>query len=362
MKKNKCVIYVLVALLIIFTNILSSCTYKVKPYEVPVFELKQEEYKTLKVEKQDIYDYEKLRLVIDTFTGMKFSFEYKEQEGCLIYVKDPGAVVKKDAILAVINSEELDYELRLAEEDLELKQLLYNELNKRYSNTNEGYIDMCLAELDVEQGQFKLDKVFEKMESLKIKAPKDGIIKEFYETYVIVKDSFGNQSKIITVNYTYEIDNYSMKFSTTNIQTVDSLSNLSKDDIIKIYDPDFVEYEVRVTDIDISSFYNYRASKWNMSATVTVEFVKQVGIDYNKIVKYALYYDVILKDFKDVIIIKKSLVHSDQLNDYYVYVLKNGKKTIQHIAISGEVLNATSYIVLDGLIEGELIITDTILR
>ena len=365
MRNIKIIKVIRIFIILIATLILSSCANKVKPYDIPVFNIRNEIYETVELKKQSVHDYVQFKLVLDTLSGTRFSFDYSQQEQCEIIIDESGTYVKENDVLAIKYSKELQNELRLKNENLELKQLYYNQLYEKYINSSQGYIDVLLAELDVQEAEYSVEKTLEKIEDLKVRAPKDGVIEKVVETYTNVTDEFGNVSKVFTVTYTYEIDNYVMRLNINNQDAVTSILNRiweGEYPIIQIYDVNGVYYDTKVKDVSVSGFYNYRTASYDRALTVLLEFVKQEGVDYASVVKYALYYDQILKELDDAIVINTDCVYGGTDDLKYVYILVDGKKMTRYVTLGNEVYNSTSVIVLDGLSEGDLLITDITLE
>lgn len=363
MKKRNGKLKISLLLMIICTVILSSCASKPETYEIPVFDIMEEKFTTMEVEKQDIHDWDKIKLSLKTTSGTTFSFNYPEYEKCTLYVNEPGTTVKKGDVLGVITDKDLEYDLRLKQEDLELKELLYAELYNKYLATNEGYYDMQLALLDVEQAQYNYNKAVEKMDTLKFKSPIDGIVEKVVETYKQMNDSYNNPYKVYTVTYTYVIENYLLDISVADAgsEAFQKLG-LKPDDTYQIYDSSNNTYNVRITRIYTSSSYNSFLRRTVRNTVITVEFIKEEGVDYANVVKYALYYNLTLKQLNNVIVIPKNLVVKTSSGEYYTYVLENNKKTIRYLTLGTEVLNSTSYVVLSGLSENDLIITGSVME
>jgi hypothetical protein len=62
MRKRSGKLKISVLLMIICTVILSSCASKPETYEIPVFDTMEEKFTTMQVEKQDIHDWDKIKL------------------------------------------------------------------------------------------------------------------------------------------------------------------------------------------------------------------------------------------------------------------------------------------------------------
>ncbi len=359
MKVNKVSLYI-IFLIIISAVILTSCSSQTATYEIPVFDIMEEKFTTLEVKTQDVNDWEKIKLSIQTTGGARYSFSYSEYEQCTLFVTEKGTVVKKGDVLGVITDRDLEYDLRLKQEDLELKQLLYTDLYNRYLKTGEGYYEMQLALLDVEQSQYNYNKAAEKMETLKFKSSIDGTIENVSQTYKQMTDEFNNKYKVYTITFTYAIDNYIMDISIGDAE-FDSFEKLGlkPGDVLQVYDSNNKTYKVMIYTMRYSTAERTYLSRPIRYATVTVRFVKEEGVDYTNIIKYALYYDLTLTQLEDVIVIPKNLVTKTSAGLYYTYVLYNNKKTIRYLTLGTEVLNSTSYVVLSGLHENDLIITDS---
>ena len=128
MKTKRIKLNILSFIIVICTVFLSSCSPGIDTYEIPVFNVMEEKFSTVEVKKQDIHDWDKIKLSLKTTSGTTFSFNYPEYEKCTLYVSEPGTAVKKGDVLGVITDKDLEYDLRLKQEDLELKELLYAEL------------------------------------------------------------------------------------------------------------------------------------------------------------------------------------------------------------------------------------------
>ncbi|HRU59734.1 MAG TPA: hypothetical protein P5064_09435, partial [Clostridia bacterium] len=326
-------------------------------YEIPVFDIPKEVFTTLKVEKQDIHDYERINLDAQSLGGSRgIVFSYSDFESATLLVSEQNTVVKEGDVLAVKSDKTLEYDLRLKLEDLELKQLLYEELYRKYLNTGEGYYDMQLALSDMELAQFNYDKALEKLETLQFKAPYSGTVNKVVTTYKNEKDEFNNQYKVYSVTYYITPDNYSVSLQITaaGYPYFEELGYKSGD-TLQIYDKDGKIHNMIIKSI-FTRTTELAGSKIK-TAFVYLEFIKEEGVDYGELIKYALFYDMTLAKYDDVIVVPVSYVRKTSEGKDFTYVLENGRKVPRTLIVGNKVLNGTAYLVLDGLYEDDLIIT-----
>ncbi len=357
---KSCAFLILIVILLTF---LPSCKMVEDKYQIPVFDIMKEKHKTILVEREDILVKEDLKVNVETNKLHRFTFEYKENEGYGFQLIQAGSRIEKDQVLAEVTSFEMERELRLKEEDLELKELLYEDLFKAYSESNEGYYSMQLALLDVEEARFNLNKVKESYSHLKITSPVSGYLDKVSESYKFEKDEFGNQIKTTVVTFSIIQDSIFLSISSANNEIVDALLKdvFGFDDILKIYDNQDIEYKAKVVDVETNISFNYRQGTWLKSILVSLEFVKDSSIDYSQVIKSPLYYPLIIEELSQVISLKKDLILTNEANENYVYVLQNDIKSIRYIKLGRQIQNA-SFVVIDGLYEGDLVVTETYLE
>lgn len=357
MREKRANLFITIIILLIFTAVLTSCATQAVTYEVPVFDIPKEVFTTLKVEKQNIHDYERINLDVQSSGGSRgIVFTYSDFESATLIVSERDAVVQEGDVLAVKSDKALEYDLRLKLEDLELKQLLYEELYRKHLNTGEGYYDMQLALSDMELAQFNYDMTLEKFETLQFKAPYSGTVNNIISTYKNEKDDFNNEYKVYTVTYYITPDNYivSLQITPAGYPYFEEMGYKSGD-TLQIYDKDGKNHNMRISTM-FTRTTGAVGSK-TKTAFVYLEFIKEEGVDYGELIKYALFYDMTLAKYDDVIIVPITYVRKTSEGKDFTYILENGRKVPRTLIVGDKVLNGTAYLILDGLYEGDLIIT-----
>lgn len=359
MKKNLYVKNSILILLFATVMLLTSCNQVIteNPYTVPEFDLMQEVYEIMIVETEDLIDTVAVRVQVHENIYDRLNFSYTSEDTVQRLVTEGNTYVNEgDIILIREPSDELEDELQYAEEDLELCMLRYEELNEKFAETKEGYLDVQLALIDIEVAQKELSDIRERVDDLTVRAPKSGVIKIITYTYANAASEFGNT--ITTYKYTYQYDTtgYVCDLISTDLGVMGSVEDYVIGDIIDIYDTQGSVYKAKIDDMNIYTYYDTYTRSNMTRFWMRSNIIIEEGVDYSKITILPSSHNIVVSELFDVILVERDLVYT--LNDeYYVYVLDNGMKTIRYITVGDLVKDSEYYLVTGGLNAGDELIT-----
>ncbi|MFA7672592.1 MAG: hypothetical protein WCY62_01895 [Clostridia bacterium] len=360
MKKNINIKSSILILLVAVTMMLTSCNDVIteNPYKAPEFDLMNEVYKTRIVETEDLIDTSPQKVWIHASVIDNIHITYTSEDSVQRVITEINSYVKEDDIIFICApSDELSDELRFAQEDLELCMIRYEELKNKYAETKEGYLDMQLALIDIEVAQKELSDVQEKVDAHTVKAKKSGVINSITSTYRDAADEFGNAIRTYEYEYKYETTGYVCELASSDPEMMKSVDNYTAGEIIDLYDAQGFTYKAAINYADIYTYYD-RNTRTNITMLVIeADLIIEEGVDYSKITIYSLFHDVKILELYDVILVESNLVNSLN-NQYFLYVLDNGMKTIRYVTVGDSVKDGEYYVITGGLTAGDELITE----
>jgi macrolide-specific efflux system membrane fusion protein len=320
-----------------FSTVLSGCYFFPKEEEVlapPIKVPDEVTYETVEVKRGTI---ENTIRVSGSFVAVSQKDLFFEDRGGRL--KDVyvvlGQSVKKGDVLAMIDTEGIENDIKLQELAVQRAQLVYEDAKARYEIEGGSDTDLEMARLDYESNQLKLENLKTELQKAKLVSPINGQV--VYVTNAKLGEYIDAYQTVVRVADPTQLQ---LRYSQDKINSF----SLGQKATVKIDDKEY-EAEVTMTPAEAPGDADDQTKK---SVFLKVENIP----DTVKIGKNATI-SLTLEKQENVIVIPKQLINNFA-NRKFVNVLKDNIREERDIEVG--IQNDTEAEVIKGLEEGELII------
>ena len=329
----------LIALTVFLSAFLSGCYLLPKEEEAlapPLIKPSEVEYKTMEAQLSDI---SKETIVQGSFkSANEITLSFEEHGGYLIESNAKyGAKVHEGDLLFALDIGDMEIEQKVAELNLEKATMYYDRVKRRTSST----YDRRMAEIDMEIKQLAYDKITSDIEKSKIYAPFDGVVT--YMTNAVVGDVVNAQKTMIKIADESQLrlmvqgDNAS-KF--TFGETVYAELSAGKEKFT---------YEGKVVLSTREKPENMEESFEEPTSIIELSGFDTSKAEINQLVKIT----IVEQHAENIIAIRRNLI-KNYFGRTFVYILEDGLKVERDVEVG--ITNTTMAEIRQGLEVGDLII------
>ncbi len=330
-----------IAAIAIIISTFSGCYLLPKEEEAlapPLTKPKEVEYKTQKAERTDIA---KETIIQGKFRPTnEVTLTFEERGGVLITADGKyGKEVSEGDLLFALDTGGMEKELKIASLNLEKAQLNYDRVKRRTSST----YDRRIAEIDMELRQITYDEIALEIEKSKIYSPMDGIMT--YMSNAEIGEHVQASKVMAKIADTGELrlmvegdDAMKLDFG-ENVQISFSVSKEKYE----------LEGEVVLSPLERPE--DVQETFEDYTAIIEVKDLDTSKIAINQNAKIT----IVEQSAEDVIVIRRNLI-KNYLGRTFVYVLEDGVKVERDVEVG--ITNTVMSEIRKGLEEGDLIIVN----
>jgi RND family efflux transporter MFP subunit len=335
-RTKQSVIFLIMCLLILILPACSLMPAEEEVPEPPLVEPPEVTYKTVAAEKGYIEDAVTVMCTFESTTRCDTYFTSAEGRITLINA-ELGMDVAEGDLLLTLDTESLEYSIRIQELSVERSQMAYDMVKESYDSGTGSEYDLKNAEIDLEMAKLQLESLTKTLERSILYAPMSGVI-----TYMSPNVSLGTYVSPYDFLYTIEdTANLQLQYSGSDAKLRSFKAGMEVN--VNYKNADYVGKVISVT-ADSSS-----------GGTQKVLVVEAQGLPDTVERNDSASVKLILDSASDTIIIKKSALKNYNGRDY-VQILEDGVKKERDV-VTG-ITTTTEVEIVEGLDEGDLVIMD----